>query len=118
MIKIITKPDLNGLDKLKIPDVFRKCIKEYYEEMLSRFECDTLEGLGSIFVLDSKEAVIASKLNEFLENHPPYRVVGMTLYDGEQPIFITHILIFINNFAVNIFAEERHLEILKKEGKV
>ena len=85
MIKIITKPDLNGLDKLKIPDVFRKCIKEYYEEMLSRFECDTLEGLGSIFVLDSKEAVIASKLNEFLENHPPYRVVGMTLY--EQSFF-------------------------------
>ena len=117
MIKIITNPDLDGLGRLKIPAVLRKYIADYYNEMLSRFECDTLEGLGSIFVLDSKEAVIASTLNEFLEKHPPYRTVGMTLYDGEQPIFITHILIFINNFAVNIFAEERHLEVLKKEGK-
>ena len=38
-------------------------------------------------------------------------------YIGDSPIFITHILLFINGYAINIFAEEQHLEILKKEGK-
>ena len=117
MIKIIHKPDLEGLEKLKIPDVVRKYIKDYYNEMLLRFESESLDGLGSIFVLDSKEVVIASKLDEFLEKHPPYRTIGLTLFDGDSPIFITHILLFINGYAINIFAEEQHLEILKKEGK-
>ena len=116
MIKIVCKSDLDELKKLRIPDVFRKYIRDYYNEMLLRFEGESLEGLGSIFVLDSKEAVIASKLDEFLEKHPPYRTVGLTLYDGDSPIFITHILLFINGYAINIFAEEQHLEILKKEG--
>ena len=71
MIKITSKSNLDGLEKIKIPDVFRKYIKEYYNEMLLRFECESLEGLGSIFVLDSKEAVIASKLGDFLEKNPP-----------------------------------------------
>ena len=117
MIKIIHNPDLEGLEKLKIPDVLRKYIKDYYNEMLLRFKCESLDGLGSIFVLDSKEAVIASKLDEFIIKYPPYRTVGLTLYDGDEPIYITHILLFVNGFAVNIFAEERHLEILKKEVK-
>lgn len=117
MIKIIHKSDLDGLEKLKIPDVLRKYIKDYYNEMLLRFESETLDGLSSIFVLDSKEAVIASKLDDFLENHPPYRTIGLTLYDGDRPIFITHILLFINGYGINIFADEQHLEILKKEGK-
>lgn len=115
MIKITSKSNLDGLEKIKIPDVFRKYIKEYYNEMLLRFECETLENLGSIFVLDSKEAVIASKLNEFLEKNPPYRTVGLTLYDGDNPIFITHILLFINNFAINIFVEEQYINSLEKE---
>ena len=115
MIKIINKSDLTGLDKLKIPDVFRKYVADYYEKMLLRFECESLEGLGSIFVLDSKEEVIASKLGNFLEKNPPYRTVGLTLYDGDTPIFITHILLFINNFAINIFVEEQYINYLKKE---
>lgn len=115
MIKITNKSNLDGLEKLKIPDVLRKYIKDYYNEMLLRFESESLDGLGSIFVLDSKEAVIASKLDDFLENHPPYRTIGLTLYDGDSSIFITHILLFINGYAINIFAEERHLEVLKKE---
>lgn len=117
MIKITNTSNLDGLDKLRIPDMFRRYIKDYYNEMLLRFESKSLDGLGSIFVLDSKEAVIASKLDEFLEKHPPYRTVGLTLYDGDRPIFITHILLFINGYAINIFAEEQHLEILKKEDK-
>lgn len=44
MIKITNKSDLDGLDKLKIPDVFRKYIKEYYNEMLLRFGCESLFG--------------------------------------------------------------------------
>ena len=115
MIKIINKSNLDGLEKLKIPDVLRRYINEYFEEMLLRFESESLKNFGSIFVLDSKEAVIASKLDEFLKNHPPYRTVGLTLYDGDRPIFITHILLFINGYAINIFAEERHLDVLKKE---
>lgn len=85
--------------------------------MLLRFESENLDGLGSIFVLDSKEVVIASKLDEFLEKHPPYRTVGLTLYDGDSPIYITHILLFINGYAINIFVEESYLDVLKKEGK-
>lgn len=115
MIKITNKSNLEGLEKLKIPDVLRKYINKYFEEMLLRFECESLEGLGSIFVLDSKEAVIASKLGDFLEKNPPYRTVGLTLYDGDNPIFITHILLFINNFAINIFVEEQYINSLKKE---
>ena len=118
MIKIIHKSDLNELEKLKIPNVLRKYINEYFEEMLLRFESESLKNFGSIFVLDSEEAVIASKLDEFLEKHPPYRTVGLTLYDGDSPIFITHILLFINGYAINIFAEEQHLEILKKEDRL
>ena len=118
MIKIGCKSDLDGLEKLKIPDVLRKYIRDYYNEMLLRFESESLKNFGSIFVLDSKEAVIASKLDEFLKNHPPYRTVGLTLYDGDRPIFITHILLFINGYAINIFAEEQHLEILKKEDRL
>lgn len=64
MIKIIHKSDLDGLEKLKIPDVLRKYINDYYNEMLLRFESENLDGLGSIFVLDSKEVVIASKLRK------------------------------------------------------
>ncbi len=116
-IKIVCKSDLDGLEKLKIPDVLQKYIKDYYNEMLLRFESENLEGLGSIFVLNSKEAVIASKLDEFLEKHPPYRTVGLTLYVRDSPISITHILLFINGYAINIFAEEHHLGILKKEDK-
>lgn len=115
MIKITSKSNLDGLEKIKIPDVFRKYIRDYYKEMLLRFECESLEGLGSIFVLDSKEEVIASKLGDFLEKNPPYRTVGLTLYDGDNPIFITHILLFINNFAINIFVEEQYIDYLKKE---
>ena len=117
MIKITNKSNLDGLEKLKIPDVVRKYIKDYYNEMLLRFESESLDGLGSIFVLDSKEAVIASKLDDFLENHPPYRTIELTLYDGDSPIYITHILLFINGYAINIFVEERYLDVLKKEGK-
>ena len=118
MIKITNKSNLDRLEKLKINDVFRTYIRNYYKEMLLRFESESLEGLGSIFVLDSKEAVIASKLDDFLENHPPYRTIGLTLFDGDSPIFITHILLFINGYAINIFAEEQHLEILKKEDRL
>ena len=117
MIKIVCKSDLDGLGKMKIPDVLRKYIRDYYNEMLLRFESESLKNFGSIFVLDSKEAVIASKLDDFLENHPPFRTIGLTLYDRDSPISITHILLFINGYAINIFAEEQHLEILKKEGK-
>ena len=117
MIKITNKSNLDRLEKLKINDVFRTYIRNYYKEMLLRFESESLEGLGSIFVLDSKEAVIASKLDEFLENHPPYRTVGLTLYDGDSPIYITHILLVINGYTINVFVEERHLDVLKKEGK-
>lgn len=59
MVKIISKSDLNELEKLKNPDVFRTYIRDYYNEMLLRFKSESLDGLGSIFVLDSKEAVIA-----------------------------------------------------------
>ena len=117
MIKIVHKADLTGLEKLKIPDVLRKYINDYYNEMLLRFEGETLKNFGSIFVLDSKEVVIASKLDEFLEKHPPYRTVGLTLYDGDSPIYITHILLVINGYTINVFVEERHLDVLKKEGK-
>ena len=117
MIKIINKSDLRELEKLKIPDVLRKYIRDYYNEMLLRSESESLKNFGSIFVLDSKEAVIASKLDEFIVKYPPYRTVGLTLYDGDTPIYITHILLFVNGYAINIFAEEQHLEILKKEGK-
>ena len=117
MIKIINKSDLRELEKLKIPDVLRKYIRDYYNEMLLRSESESLKNFGSIFVLDSKEVVIASKLDEFLKNYPPYRTVGLTLYDGDSPIYITHILLVINGYTINVFVEERHLEILKKEGK-
>ncbi len=109
MIKIVCKSDFGGLEKLKIPDVLRKYIRDYYNEMLSRFESESLKDFGSIFVLDSKEAVIASKLDEFIVKYPPYRTVGLTLYDGDTPIYITHILLFVNGYAVNIFAQEEHL---------
>lgn len=49
MIKINHKSDLDGLEKLKIPDVFRTYIRDYYKEMLLRFESENLDGLGSIF---------------------------------------------------------------------
>ena len=117
MIKIGCKSNLDGLKKLKNPDVFRTYIRDYYNEMLLRFESKSLDGLGSIFVLDSKEVVIASKLDEFLKKHPPYRTIGLTLYDGDSPIYITHILLVINGYTINVFVEERHLDVLKKEGK-
>lgn len=109
MIKIVCKSDLDGLEKLKITDVFKMYIRDYYNEMLLRSKSKSLDGLGSIFVLDSKEAVIASKLDEFMVKYPPYRTVGLTLYDGDTPIYITHFLLFVNGYAVNIFAQEKHL---------
>ena len=110
MIKIVCKSDLDGLEKLKITDVFKMYIRDYYNAMLSRFESENLKNFGSIFVLDSREAVIASKLDEFIVKNPPYRTVGLTLYDSDIPIYITHILLFVNGYAVNIFAQEEHLE--------
>ncbi len=111
MLQIIKKSSLNDVEKLKIPGVFRKYIRDYYKEMLLRFKSESLEGLGSIFVLGSKETVIASKLGEFLEKHPPCRVVGLTLRENDEPIFITHILVAEKgSSAVNIFAQEEHLK--------
>lgn len=109
MIKITNETHLVGLEKLNITDVFRKYIVNYYNEMLLRFECESLEGLGSIFVLDSEKDVEDSKLEDFLIKYPLHRVVGLTLFDGETPLNITHILVVSGGYAVNIFVEEKYV---------
>ena len=109
MIKITNETNLMELERLNITDVFRKYIVNYYNEMLLRFECENLEGLGSIFVLDSEKDVEDSKLEDFLTKYPPHRVVGLTLFDEKTPLEITHILVVSGGYAVNIFVEEKYV---------
>lgn len=106
MIKITNETHLVGLEKLNIPDVFRKYIVNYYNEMLLRFECESLEGLGSIFVLDSEKDVEESKLADFLAKYSPHRVVGLSLYDTDISLNVVHILVVSAGYALNIFAAE------------
>lgn len=111
MVRIISENDLESLKKLSMDDVFKSYIKDYYFEMLKRFNEQDLSKLGSIFVLDSATDVKSSKFEDFITKNPPYRTVGITLYDGDIPIYITHILLFINNgYAVNIFVEEKYVK--------
>ena len=113
MIKIVTKSDLAGLESLNLPEVMKKYLREYHEVMLKRLDCpgDSLEKFGCIFVLDSEKAVAASKLGDFLQKNPPARIVGMTLFDGETPVFITQILLFVQGgYAVSIFAKDEHVK--------
>ena len=113
MIKIITKSDLDGLEKLNLPEVMKRYLRDYHGEMLNRLDCqdESLGESGCMFALDSKEVVEAAKLFEFLQKNPPSRVVGMTLFDGAIPIFITQILLFVKGgYAVSIFAQEEHLK--------
>ncbi len=109
MIKITNETNLTELEKLDITDVFKKYIINYYNEMLSRFECENLDNLGSIFVLDSEKDVEDSNLEDFLIKHLPHRVVGLTLFDQKIPLEITHILVVSGGYAVNIFVEEKYV---------
>lgn len=111
MTQIKYKEDLDRLNTTKICDKFKTYINDYYYEMLKRFNEQDLSRRGSIFVIDSAEDVKTSKLKDFITKNPPYRTVGLTLYDGDIPIYITHILLFINNgYAVNIFVEEEYVK--------
>ena len=43
MIKIVTKSDLDGLEKLNLPEVMKRYLRDYHGEMLKRldeYECN------------------------------------------------------------------------------
>ena len=72
MIKIVTKSDLDGLEKLNLPEVMKRYLRDYHGEMLKRLDCqdESLGESGCMFALDSKEVVEAAKLFEFLQKKP------------------------------------------------
>lgn len=112
MFKIVTKDDLAvAICKSESPEILKSYIRDYYKEMLSRFKCESLEEIGSIFLLDSQEDVDGSKLDDFLIKFPPQRVCEFVLYDkGNQHINITQVLLNVNGFAVNVFAQQQYLK--------
>ena len=111
MISIVKKADLENLNRIKISKAFRDYVERYFLEMTKRFLADDLSGIGTVFVIDSVEDIEKYGLEAFLLKHPPCRVVGMTLYDNNEPLLITHILVKeIGTAAVNIFAEEKYVQ--------
>ncbi len=111
MIQVVRKADLENLNKIKIPDAFHDYVERYFLEMIKRFDVDDLSGIGTVFVIDSEEDIEKYGLEAFLLKHPPCRVVGMTLYENNEPLFITHILVKeTGSAAVNIFAEEKYVQ--------
>ena len=112
MLKVVNKNDLEVVKHTsKSPKILINFIQDYYNEMLSRFKCESLEGIGSIFLLDSLEDVVGSKLDDFLIKFPPQRVCEFVLYDNGNVHFnITQLLLNVNGFAVNIFAQEEYLK--------
>lgn len=112
MLKVVNKNDLEVVKHTsKSPKILINFIQDYYNEMLSRFKCESLEGIGSIFLLDSLEDVVGSKLDDFLIKFPLQRVCEFVLYDeGDVHFNITQLLLNVNGFAVNIFAQEEYLK--------
>ncbi len=111
MIQVVRKIDLENLNKIKIPKAFHDYVERYFLEMTKRFAVDDLSGIGTVFVIESTEDIEKYGLETFLLKHPPCRVVGLTLHENEEPIFITHILVKeTGSAAVNIFAQEEHLK--------
>ena len=111
MISIVKKTDLDSLNKIKIPKAFREYVERYFLEMTKRFSADDLSGIGTVFVIESAEDIEKYGLEAFLFKHPPCRVVGMTLYENNEPLLITHILVKeMGSAAVNIFAEEKYVQ--------
>ena len=118
MFKIVNKNDLDVVKiKSKSPEILIKYVEDYFNEMLSRFKCKSLERFGSIFLLDSQEDVENSKLSDFLIRFPPQHVCGFVLLDSNNtPISITQILLNANGFAFNIFAQEKFLKEIVKNN--
>ena len=112
MYKLTRKIDLDIMrEQSKSPPILKMYIEDYFNEMLSRFKCESLEGIGSIFLLDSLEDVVGSKLDDFLIKFPLQRVCEFVLYDeGDVHFNITQLLLNVNGFAVNIFAQEEYLK--------
>ncbi|MBR3837460.1 MAG: hypothetical protein IKJ74_04855 [Clostridia bacterium] len=111
MISIVKKEELENLNKIKIPDAFRDYVERYFLEMTKRFSVNDLSGIGTVFVIESAEDTKKYGLEGFLLKHPPCRVVGLTLFENNEPLFITHILVAEKGTtAVNIFAQEVHLK--------
>lgn len=112
MYKIVKKSDLELMkERSTSPPIFKKYIEDYYNEMLSRTQRESLEGIGSIFLLDCDKAVSLSKLDEFLLLYPPQHVAALVLFEKDgATLEILQVLLNVNGFAVNIFAQEKHLK--------
>ncbi|MBE6713053.1 MAG: hypothetical protein E7580_05990 [Ruminococcaceae bacterium] len=111
MISIVKIEEFEKLKRTNIPKAFRDYVERYFLEMTKRFSVNDLSGIGTMFVIESAEDIEKYGLEAFLLKHPPCRVVGMTLFEKNEPLFITHILVKeMDSAAVNIFSEEKYVQ--------
>jgi len=111
LISIVKIEEFEKLKRTNIPKAFRDYVERYFLEMTKRFSVNDLSGIGTMFVIESAEDIEKYGLEAFLLKHPPCRVVGMTLFEKNEPLFITHILVKeMDSAAVNIFSEEKYVQ--------
>ena len=115
MIEITCMSDIEKLNKLNIPIVFKNYIQDYLSEMLLRFNCDNISNLGSIFVLENESE---------LDAYPPtnasqFMNVGL-ITENNKPLNITQLFFFEKTYARIVFADSSIIEnyINKNSTKV
>ncbi len=115
MIELTCKKDIEKLNKADIPCVFKTHIEKYLDEVLLRFDCETLSNFGSIFVLENEnelETFSPSKASHFIN-------VGLVTPNNET-FNITQLFFFEKSYAKIVFVDDRIIENHKtnKSAKV
>lgn len=103
MITITCKNDIEKLNKPNIPYEFKKYIEDYLNEMLLRFDCDSLN-LGNIFVLENEselETYSPSNASQFLN-------VGLITNNGT--LNVTQLFFFEKSYAKIVFVDSSIIE--------
>lgn len=121
MIKLTSVQDLKHLEEnTQLPNAMKEYLKDYVKEMLSRFQSESLENFGSIFVLENfsdAENYTALGFHSPMDTEKARCFLNVALIENGTAFGVTQLIFFQDNFATIIFAKDNVLIAYEKQMK-